>query len=537
MRRRKGRTARRHPPTSSSKLTVASCAPEQELESIQTSSSRVLRIRAARSWVKSLRVCVCVSPRSALCATSAPRRTEKGLRPHRCSWRPISPDIFGAPGRGCVEVVRTRSGVHASQTLIVCAGMAPKKKAPEATGPSAPNPPPMEQTGGGEDAGGGTGAVEPVLGPATSELAPRPSQEARNQQRHGTHGTIRSLDPDRAGGSQGAQDQHAIQRAGTSVARLPGPGAAPSNIVRSSSTSRSSRRSPPLPATLAEALARAQLLLDYPPAADKLDGWRATIQSLIGFANDDTPRQHSASQPRPVAQARTGGAKTGGGATTLHSPHQRQRSPTRRTHHDNDSTASSNPRTRRDQRQVLHERREEDARTRIERRREARRQSDRRAEPSGDMHALGEPGDLPYSVGCPAFTRELRQVQWPSTKNFKPDIPEKYDGKSHPSEFLSIYTIALQAAGGGTTRSLPTTSRWCSNPTSGPGSRTCRTTPYLPGQTCAISLSAPLQASTNLMARRVTFICSPRRKESPCASSFRDSAVYNATSQMSTPPR
>ena len=64
------------------------------------------------------------------------------------------------------------------------------------------------------------------------------------------------------------------------------------------------------------------------------------------------------------------------------------------------------------------------------------------------MHALGEPGDLPYAVGCPAFTRELRQVQWPSTKNFKPDVPEKYDGKTHPSEFLSIYTIVVQAAGG-----------------------------------------------------------------------------------------
>ena len=54
---------------------------------------------------------------------------------------------------------------------------------------------------------------------------------------------------------------------------------------------------------------------------------------------------------------------------------------------------------------------------------------------------------MPYAVGCPAFTRELRQVQWPSTKNFKPDVPEKYDGKTHPSEFLSIYTIAVQAAG------------------------------------------------------------------------------------------
>ena len=64
------------------------------------------------------------------------------------------------------------------------------------------------------------------------------------------------------------------------------------------------------------------------------------------------------------------------------------------------------------------------------------------------MHAPGEPGDLPYAVGCPAFTRELRQVQWPRIKNFKPDVPEKYDGKTHPSEFLSIYTIAVQAVGG-----------------------------------------------------------------------------------------
>src|SRR4051812_16693236 len=326
--------------------------------------------------------------------------------------------------------------------------MPPKKKAQEVAGPSASNPPPLEQTGSGDGTGGGTGVAEPAHGATASEHAPRPSQEARDQQRLGTHGTICSLDPDRAGGSQGAQGQHTHQRVGASVARLPSPGVAPSNIVRSSSTSRSTRRSPPLPATPAEALARAQLLLHYPATADMLDDWRATIQSLIGFANGDTPWQHSASQPRQVGQARTNGAKTGGGATTVHSPPQRPRSPTRRNHHDNDSTASSNPRTRHDQRQVLHEREQEDARTRIEHRREARRQSDQRAEPSVDMHAPGEPGDLPYAVRCPAFTRELRQVQWPSTKNFKPDVPEKYDGKSHPSEFLSIYTIAVQAAGG-----------------------------------------------------------------------------------------
>ena len=30
---------------------------------------------------------------------------------------------------------------------------------------------------------------------------------------------------------------------------------------------------------------------------------------------------------------------------------------------------------------------------------------------------------------------------------FKPDGGEKYNGKTHPSEFLSIYTIVMQAAG------------------------------------------------------------------------------------------
>ena len=57
------------------------------------------------------------------------------------------------------------------------------------------------------------------------------------------------------------------------------------------------------------------------------------------------------------------------------------------------------------------------------------------------------PGGLPYEVGCLAFTRELRQFQWPTHRTFKPDVGEKYNGKTHPSEFLSIYTIAMQAAG------------------------------------------------------------------------------------------
>src|SRR3954468_3850993 len=336
--------------------------------------------------------------------------------------------------------------------------MPPKKKASEAADPPATDPPPPEQTAGGEDAGGRTGVDEGAHGAARSKdkaaqtsasaHPSRSSQEARNRQCHGTHGTIRSLDPDRAAGSRDAQGQHARQHAGMSEVRSPGWDIAPSNVVRSPSTSRSSHRSPPLPATPAEALARAQLLLDFPPTPDKIDDWRATIQSLIGFANGDTPRPATTSQPRQASQVRADGDKTGGGATTVHSPPQRPRSLTRWVRHDSDPTASSDPRTRRDQRHVLHERQQEDARTRIERRRETRRQLDRRASPAVDMQAPGEPGDLPYAVGCPAFTRELRQVQWPSMKNFKPDVPEKYDGRLHPSEFLSIYTIAVQATVG-----------------------------------------------------------------------------------------
>src|SRR6187399_1006801 len=302
-----------------------------------------------------------------------------------------------------------------------------KKKASEAPAPSASIPPPPEPTAGGVDAGGRTDVDEGTHGAARSKdkvalpiggvagshddrahyrtsasvHAPRPSQEARDRQRHGTHGTIRLLGQNQAGGSRDAQDQHARQHAGTSKARSPGRDTAPSNIVRSPSISRSSHRSPPLPATPAEALARAQLLLDFPPAADKADDWRATIQSLIAFANGDTPQQPTTSRPRQVSQARADGDKTVGGATTVHSPPRRPKLPTRRINIDDDSTASSDPRARRNQCQVLDDRRQDDARTCIERRREARRQSDQCAGPAVDVHVPGEPGALPYAAGCP----------------------------------------------------------------------------------------------------------------------------------------
>ena len=178
--------------------------------------------------------------------------------------------------------------------------MPPKKKTSAAAALSSSLPPPLEQTGGGMDAGGRIDVDEEAHDAARSKNktaqtsatihVPRHSQEAQDQQRHGTSSAIRMIGQDQAGGSRGAQDQHARQHAGTSEARSPGRDTAPSNIVRSSSTSRSSRRPPLPPTTPAEALARAQLLLDYPPTEDKIDGWRATIQSLIGFANGDTPR-------------------------------------------------------------------------------------------------------------------------------------------------------------------------------------------------------------------------------------------------------
>ena len=44
------------------------------------------------------------------------------------------------------------------------------------------------------------------------------------------------------------------------------------------------------------------------------------------------------------------------------------------------------------------------------------------------------------------FTRSLRRVVWPV--KFKQDLPPRYDGKNNPLEFLQLYTLAIQAAGG-----------------------------------------------------------------------------------------
>ena len=84
----------------------------------------------------------------------------------------------------------------------------------------------------------------------------------------------------------------------------------------------------------------------------------------------------------------------------------------------------------------------------IERRRDDHHRTNGCDGPDIDEPALEDSGCLPFEVGCSAFISELRQVRWPSARTFKLEIPEKYDGRLNLAEFLSIYTIAIQAAGG-----------------------------------------------------------------------------------------
>ena len=50
------------------------------------------------------------------------------------------------------------------------------------------------------------------------------------------------------------------------------------------------------------------------------------------------------------------------------------------------------------------------------------------------------------TVGCRAFTLELRGVVWPG--KFKSDLPPRYDGTPAPAEFLQLYELSIEAANG-----------------------------------------------------------------------------------------
>ena len=182
----------------------------------------------------------------------------------------------------------------------------------------------------------------------------RSSHGVRDEQRHhtGDPGHRRGKSPvhhlrDEAG-------QHARQSAGENGTQPLGRDRAPSNVVRSRSAQRSTQLSPP--PTPAEALARAQLLLDFPPVAEKLDEWRATIRSLVAVANKDDLRPAGPSGRRSTEPPHAGAGRTEEAAAMVHSPLPRQppRASARRDDTcDNISIASSDPRTLHDQRQVL----------------------------------------------------------------------------------------------------------------------------------------------------------------------------------------
>nr|AAT47025.1 hypothetical protein [Oryza sativa Japonica Group] len=50
------------------------------------------------------------------------------------------------------------------------------------------------------------------------------------------------------------------------------------------------------------------------------------------------------------------------------------------------------------------------------------------------------------TAGIATFTRDLRRVDWPA--DFNPAGIEKYGGKTDPESWLTIYTLAIRAAGG-----------------------------------------------------------------------------------------
>jgi hypothetical protein len=98
----------------------------------------------------------------------------------------------------------------------------------------------------------------------------------------------------------------------------------------------------------------------------------------------------------------------------------------------------------------------EDARVSLERARERRQNIDGRdldqdfatVAPQTPMGTRSQTGVPLAGVGCAALADHLRAASWPP--KFRPHLPEKYDGKTNPSEFLQVYVTAITTAGGNT---------------------------------------------------------------------------------------
>jgi hypothetical protein len=89
----------------------------------------------------------------------------------------------------------------------------------------------------------------------------------------------------------------------------------PAGPARSRTMSRSV--SPAMPTTAAEAMARVQLLLNFLPAPHKMEEWRATIQSLISFADPGKTQEVGPSRRPPTVPAGLTGCRAREGAPTV----------------------------------------------------------------------------------------------------------------------------------------------------------------------------------------------------------------------------
>ena len=226
--------------------------------------------------------------------------------------------------------------------------------------------------GGAKPFAGGAGLSKVIAAPpegdARASKTPTPAPTARSSQAVRVEWRNHAEDPGRRHRKsperhpRDVEDLPARRSTGDNSMRPQGRDRAPSDMVRSRSASRSVQV--PLSPTPAEALARAQLLLDFPPTTGKLDEWRATIRSLVAVANKDEPSPVEPPGRCSDGVPCTSGRKVGGAATTVHSPPPRAvpRMPARHgVSGDEISIASSDPRTHCDQRQVLREREHEDA--------------------------------------------------------------------------------------------------------------------------------------------------------------------------------
>jgi hypothetical protein len=98
----------------------------------------------------------------------------------------------------------------------------------------------------------------------------------------------------------------------------------------------------------------------------------------------------------------------------------------------------------------------EDARVSLERARERRLNFEGRnldqdfapLAPQTPRDARTHTSVLLVDVGFAALADHLRATTWPP--KFRPQLLEKYDGTSNPSEFLQVYVTAITTAGGNT---------------------------------------------------------------------------------------